>query len=115
MQALRRPEHIDQVVGRLRTYFTEDSVLTARAIEDRLYDETWASDRFDLIPRLQALDVPTLVVHGADDFVPTALAGHIAEAIPRGRLVVLQECGHFAYLECPDEFHEHVTALFETT
>ena len=113
--ALRRPEHIDQVVGRLRTYFTEDSVLTARAIEDRLYDETWASDRFDLIPRLQALDVPTLVVHGADDFVPTALAGHIAEAIPRGRLVVLQECGHFAYLECPDEFHEHVTALFETT
>ena len=113
--ALRQPEHIDQVVGRLRTYFTEESVLAARAIEQRLYDETWASDRFDLIPRLQALDVPTLVVHGADDFVPTALAGHIAEAIPRARLVVLQECGHFAYLECPDEFHEHVTALFEPT
>ena len=113
--ALRQPEHIDQVVGRLRTHFTEESVLAARAIEDRLYDETWRSDGYDLIPRLEAQDIPTLVIHGSHDFVPTALAAHIAEAMPRGRLVVLQECGHFAYLEHPDEFHVHVTALFETT
>jgi proline iminopeptidase len=113
--ALREPEHIDQVVGRLRTYFTEESVLAARAIEDRLYDETWRSDGYDLIPRLQALDIPTLVVHGADDFVPPALAAHIAQAMPRARLVVLQECGHFAYLESPDAVHEHVAALFEGT
>ena len=113
--ALRQPEHIDQVVGRLRTHFTEESVLAARAIEDRLYDETWRSDGYDLIPKLEAQDIPTLVIHGSHDFVPTALVAHIAEAMPRGRLVVLQECGHFAYLEHPDEFHEHVTALFETT
>ena len=79
--ALRRPEHIDQVVGRLRTYFTEESVLAARAIEQRLYDQTWRSDGYDLIPRLQALDIPTLVLHGADDFVPAALAAQIAHAI----------------------------------
>jgi proline iminopeptidase len=113
--ALRQPEHIDQVVGRLRTYFTEASVLTARAIEQRLYDETWRSDGYDLIPRLQAVDIPTLVVHGADDFVPPALAAHIAQAMPRGRLVVLQECGHFAYLEAPGAVHKHVAALFEST
>jgi proline iminopeptidase len=113
--ALRQPEHIEQVVGRLRTYFTEDSVLTARAIEHRLYDETWRSDGYDLIPRLEALDIPTLVVHGADDFVPPALAAHIAQAMPRGRLAVIQECGHFAYLEAPDAVHDHVAALFEST
>jgi proline iminopeptidase len=113
--ALRQPEHIESVIGRLRTYFTEDSELTARAIEQRLYDETWSSDGYDLIPKLRALDIPTLVLHGADDFVPPALAAHIAQAMPRGRLGVLQECGHFAYLESPDAFHEHVTALFEGT
>ena len=84
----------------------------ARAIERRLYDETWDSDGYDLIPRLQPLDIPTLVLHGEDDLVPVALAARIAEAMPRGRLVVLERCGHFAYLECPDAFHEHVTSLF---
>jgi hypothetical protein len=39
------------------------SVLTARAIEQRLYDETWRSDGYDLLPKLQALDIPTLVFH----------------------------------------------------
>ena len=95
-------------------HFTEEDVLTARAIEARLYDDTWNSEGYDLIPRLQALDIPTLVLHGEDDFVPVELAAHIAEAMPNGRLVVLPECGHFAYLEAPDAVHEHVTALLET-
>ena len=59
--ALRRPEYLEQVIARLRAHFTETSVLTARAIEQRLYDETSSSDGYDLIPKLQALDIPTLV------------------------------------------------------
>jgi proline iminopeptidase len=112
--ALRQPERLEQVIGRLREHFTEESLLTARAIENRLYDETWRSDGYDLIPKLRALDIPTLVLHGADDLVPAALAAHIAQAMPRGRLVVLEECGHFAYLESPDAVHERVAALFES-
>jgi proline iminopeptidase len=111
--ALRRPEHVDQVVERLRTHFTPETVLVARAIEQRLYDQTWNTDGYDLVPRLQALDIPALILHGEDDFMPVALAGRIAEAMPRGRLVVLEGCGHFAYLESPVAFHEHVAALFD--
>jgi proline iminopeptidase len=110
---VRQAERLEQVIGRLRTHFTEESVLTARAIEQRLYDDTWRSDRFDLIPRLQALDIPTLVLHGEDDFIPVALAARIAHAMPRGRLVVLERCGHFAFLESPEAVYEHVVALFE--
>ena len=112
--ALPQPEHIEQVVGRLRTHFTEESVLTARAIEQRLYDETWTSDGYDLVPKLQRLDVPTLVLHGANDFVPVEVAARIARAMPRARLAVLEDCGHFAYLEAPDAFHQHVAALFDS-
>jgi pimeloyl-ACP methyl ester carboxylesterase len=46
--------------------------------------------------------------------IPVALAAHVAQAVPSARLVVLEECGHFAYLESLDAFHEHVTALFKT-
>jgi proline iminopeptidase len=112
---VRQPELLEQVIRRLRTHFTEASVLTARAIEQRLYDETWRSERYDLIAKLRAVRVPTLVLHGEHDFIPVALAARIAQAMPCGHLVVLEDCGHFAYLESPDAVYENVAALFESS
>jgi pimeloyl-ACP methyl ester carboxylesterase len=43
------------------------------------------------------------VLHGDHDLVPVEYATHIAEAMPGSRLIVLRECGHFAYLERPAE------------
>lgn len=111
---LREPERLEQVIGRMRAHFTEEGVLKARALEERLSEDTWGSDGWDLIPELRELDTPTLVLHGEYDFIPVALAANIAHAMPRARLVVLPECGHFAYLESPDTFHEHVASLFES-
>jgi pimeloyl-ACP methyl ester carboxylesterase len=110
--ALYRPEHLERVVGRLRAHFTEASVRKARAIEQRLYEQTWLSGDYDLIPRLRALELPTLVLLGEHDFIPVEIAVHIAQAIPGARLSVLPACGHFAYLESPAEVHEQITALF---
>lgn len=100
---LRDTELLDRVVGRLRTAFTPDSVLVAREIEERLYDDTWARPDYDLIPALGRLDVPTLAVHGDDDFVPVDVVRRIVDALPNGRLAELSGCGHFSYLEHPDE------------
>jgi proline iminopeptidase len=111
--ALHDPGLVDRLVPRLRLDSTPEDVLTARAIEDRLYEQTWSSPRYDLLPKLRRLEVPTLVIHGEDDFVPVEVAAHIAVAIPRARLVVLPECGHFSYLEAPDAVLQHVSELFE--
>jgi phosphohistidine phosphatase SixA len=108
---LSAPELLERLVRRLRTNATPERVLTARAIEDRLYDRTWSSPGYDLLPGLRRLDVPTLVLHGENDFVPVELAAHIAEAIPTARLVVLPQLGHFAYLEAPDAVLRHVQEL----
>jgi proline iminopeptidase len=78
--------------------------LKARAIEDRLMDETWLSSEYDLLPRLARLAIPALVVHGQYDFIPVECAAHVARSIPGTRFVLLEDCGHFSYLECPDEF-----------
>jgi len=56
--------------------------------------------------------VPTLVLHGADDFVPIEVAAHVAQAIPAARLAVVPQCGHFAYLEAPDAVVQQVRELF---
>jgi proline iminopeptidase len=97
--ALRRAEDVDRVVARLRSHFTPQDIVKARAIEERLYDQTWRASEYDLLEKLRACKVPTLVLHGAQDFIPVACASHIAEAVPGARLVLIDDCGHFAYLE----------------
>ena len=58
---VREPERLEQVNGRLRAHSTEEGVLKARAIEERLSEDTWRSDRWDLNPALRELDIPTPV------------------------------------------------------
>ena len=53
---LRRQDHVDAVVGRLRAAFTPAGILAARAIEQELYDQTWSRDGYDLIPALERRD-----------------------------------------------------------
>ena len=107
--ALREPAHLEIVVERLRASFTPEGVLKSRAIEDRLMDQTWLREDYDLLPGLTRLPMPTLVLHAQSDFIPPEVAAHIAGAIPGARLVVFSNCGHFSYLECPDEFRRAVT------
>jgi proline iminopeptidase len=110
--ALAAPELLDRLMPRLRANYTPERVLTARAIEHRLYEETWSSPGYDLLPKLGRLAVPTLVIHGEDDFVPVDVAMHVAEAIPGARLALVPRCSHFAYLEAPDAVVRHVHELF---
>jgi pimeloyl-ACP methyl ester carboxylesterase len=59
-------------------------------------------DRPDSRPGLPSLRLPTLVLCGRQDAIST-LEMHVemAEAIPRARLAIVEECGHLAALERP--------------
>lgn len=85
-----------------------DGIDKARAIEDRLIADSWALAAYDLLPKLQSLRIPTLVVVGEQDFIPVAIAEHIAGAIPHATLVTIPACGHFSYLECPAEVRKAI-------
>ena len=53
---------------------------------------------------LPKIDVPTLVIHGRDDrIMPLECATLYQRAIPNARLQVLEDCGHFAHLDRPEE------------
>jgi proline iminopeptidase len=112
---LRPPALLDRLIAHLRVGGTKEGILKARAIEDRLYDETWALSEYNLLPQLTRLRIPTLIIHGEYDLVPHECAAHIAQAIPAARLVLLQDCGHFSYMECPDAMHNAVAEFFHAT
>lgn len=57
----------------------------------------------DLLERLRALDVPTLVLFGESDRVVTPAYGRaVAAAIPGAEFAALPAAGHLPHLEAPD-------------
>jgi len=113
--ALARPEHYEQLMGAMADAFVSQGkagILKARAVETRLMAETWRLRTYDLIPKLRALKIPTLVIYGDHDFIPIETSLHIAKAIPGARLTTLRGCGHFPYLECPAEVRRAVDEFF---
>ncbi|MCA1706691.1 MAG: alpha/beta hydrolase, partial [Actinobacteria bacterium] len=57
--------------------------------------------------------VPSLVIGFADDLmVPSYLAREVAKAIPGARYEEIEGCGHFGYLERPDEVNKLLVKFF---
>ena len=106
--ALARPEDLERIMTSFRASFTPERILAGRAIEDQLMKETWSSNGYDLLPRLKKVTVPTLVITGDHDFFPVTMAEEISRALPSSRLVTLEGCGHFTYLECPAEVRRSI-------
>ena len=112
--ALKQPEHLEKVIASLRSSFTKEGILKAREIEDLLMNETWLSSGYNLLPHLKRLSIPTLVLHGDHDFIPVECVTPIAQAIPGACFVLLKECGHFSYLECPNEVRKEIADFFHS-
>ena len=112
---LRSPELLDRLIEHLQVGWTKDGVLNAEAIGDQLWNETYESTGYNLLPELTRLRIPTLIIRGDYDFVPLACAAHIAEAISGASLVVLRDCGHFSYLERPDEVSQALSEFFHAS
>ncbi|HET8741687.1 MAG TPA: alpha/beta fold hydrolase [Gaiella sp.] len=66
----------------------------------------------DLRDRLDAVDAPTLVLHGSEDVrAPAHVARAIHEAIPGSRLTVVDGIGHECNLEAPAAFNAAVRSF----
>ena len=112
--ALRRSADYERLMATMKTGFVsqgKEGILLARAVEDRLMLDTWQKPGYDLQPHLRRLNIPTLVVTGADDFIPVAISSHIAAAIPGAKLVTIPGCGHFGYLECAADVRSALAAF----
>jgi pimeloyl-ACP methyl ester carboxylesterase len=66
--------------------------------------------------RLGAIDVPVLLIWGANDgLIPVENARRLAARIPGARLVVIPECGHVPQEEKPRETADAIAAFLNDT
>lgn len=63
---------------------------------------------FDLYLSLKKLKVPTLVLHGDADIVPFSTAEQTYQSIPSSEYILIQDCGHFPYVEDPYTYFNHI-------
>lgn len=68
-----------------------------------LFCKTLLSHPFDYFPDLKNLTCETLVVHGEADIIPSILSEHLHHTIPGSKFVMMHNCGHFPFVEKPDE------------
>ena len=77
--------------------------LTPFRVVGRVQQGVWSSlGDFDLVPRLNRLRVPSVVVHGRQDPIPLESSEAGARALG-AELFVIEDCGHVPYVEQPDQ------------
>jgi proline iminopeptidase len=88
-------------------YFVDPSLvtkLTGFRVVARTQNEVWSSlGDYDLRPKLAALDVPALVLHGKEDVIPAWAAEEAARRL-RAEWHLLSPCGHCPHVEQPAAF-----------
>ncbi|MBC6971166.1 alpha/beta hydrolase [Bacillus sp. Xin] len=63
---------------------------------------------------IHQLQVPTLVLQGDRDYVvPQVVGEELAKHLPNAKLTILKDCGHSPFIDCLDEFIQHVTNWLE--
>ncbi len=93
-----RPELVDRFVRAANGYPREGVARAALAVLIR---------RKDILGKIDAIRVPTLVLCGADDrATEVPHSQRIAERIAGSRLVIIQGAGHLSALERPDAVNE---------
>jgi proline iminopeptidase len=68
---------------------------------------------YDLRAGLKKLDRPVLIVHGHQDPIGDKTAEDIHALIPGSTLAYLNKCGHFPWIEQPEEFRRIVGAFLK--
>ncbi len=69
---------------------------------------------WDRLEDLSRISVPTLILVGRYDLTPVATAQQMGRRIPRSKVVVFEDSGHFMYIEEADKFLSEVRSFLRT-
>lgn len=64
--------------------------------------------QYDINASLDTLAMPTLIIHGDSDPIPSSTAETLHEHIANSQYESLQHCGHFPHVEVPECFFETI-------
>ena len=103
---------------RMRDFFIDAFVVDASVVTNELVQQRWASMQTqnpqviktmvvpDMTPRLGEIDCPVLSFWGMNEnMMPETGILKLAHGLTRGRMVLVQQCGHWVMIEHRDLFN----------
>ena len=78
---------------------------------DPFFFRRWPFRADDRWAELGRLDIPVLVAHAADSFIPEEVAARMAKEIPHATLVEIERSGHVVPLENPSALARALTTF----
>ena len=92
---------------------TNPALVQQHVREDLKTDRMAATDDYeatgaaDFTAMIEKIDIPTLIVRGADDLlIPESMTQFLHEKIKGSRLEVILDAGHVNMIEKPDELNK---------
>ena len=74
----------------------------------------WQGLRTNYLGRLSEIQVPTLIVHGAEDrLIPVGCAQRARRLIPHSQLEIIARCGHLPPVEQPESFNRIICSFLQ--
>ena len=99
---------------RARAYYERTKDLPIRIRPLKTFNDREAAT-MDLRPQLKKITVPTLILVGRHDFITNvAMAEEMLKHIPRARLVIFEDSGHYALVEEPETFYRVIKEFVES-
>ncbi len=97
--------YFKQFDERAKVYHERTKDLPVRIAPLKTFNDQEAAT-MDLRPQLKKIKVPTLVIVGRHDFITNvAMAEEMVKYIPKARLEIFEDSGHFALVEEPEKFY----------
>jgi pimeloyl-ACP methyl ester carboxylesterase len=87
---------------------TEGAARTMRGVQKR------RPSLFDLVDKMKAITVPTLIMTGDEDWPCLEPGILMKRTIPTAALIVMPNAGHTINLEEPAAFNQHISEFFHT-
>ena len=89
--------------------YLEEAIAPERPNADALREFNERIENWDMRNELPLIKSPTLVITGERDFITGPFCSQeIAEGIAGAEQVIVPDCGHFTFVECPQRFREEV-------
>lgn len=80
------------------------------------YADLSACDAFDVMSELPRIEVPVLIICGAEDrLTPVKYSTYMKDALPRAELVIIEGAGHMVMLEKPEEVNRAIISFINNT
>jgi len=102
------PRGWQEFVDPLKEHSAEGSAATLRGVQKR------RPSLFDLVDKMRALTVPTLVMTGDEDWPCLEPGLLIKRTVPTAALVVMPNAGHAINIEEPAAFNQHLADFFHS-